>query len=105
MMSLVYTTVAAVADIPSGGNKAFKVGDHDVLICSVGEDIYAIRNICTHQLAALEGGAMRGCFLFCPVHGVRFDLRDGSSKGKLAKGPVTTYPVRVRDGMVEVALD
>lgn len=103
-MSLVFTAVAAIAEIPQGGNKAFKVDGQDVLICSVADDFYAIKNLCTHQQATLEGGAMRGCFLFCPLHGVRFDLRDGASKGKLAKGPVATYPVRVRDGMIEVAI-
>lgn len=103
-MSLVFTRVAAVEAVPKGGNKAFKVNDLDILLCSVGDDFYAIKNMCTHQLAALEGGAMRGCYLFCPVHGVRFDLRDGSPRGSLAKGPVQTYPVRVQDGMIEVAL-
>jgi 3-phenylpropionate/trans-cinnamate dioxygenase ferredoxin subunit len=103
-MSSVFTAVAAMAEIPRGGNKAFKVDGHDILICAAGDDFYAVKNQCTHQQSALEGGAMRGCYLFCPLHGLRFDLRDGSAKGKLAKGPVATYPVRLRDGMIEVAL-
>ncbi len=101
-MAVKYTVVARVEDVPRGGNRAFEVDGQSILLCSVGDEIHAIRNMCTHQLAALEGGAMRGHFLFCPLHGARFDVRDGSTRGKLTKAPVATWPVRIVDGMVEV---
>jgi 3-phenylpropionate/trans-cinnamate dioxygenase ferredoxin subunit len=104
-MSLTFTAVAPFGEIPKGGNKAYKVSGHDILICLAGDEVYAVANLCSHQQAALEGGTMRGCFLFCPLHGVRYDLRDGTTKAKLAKGPIATYPTRVENGIIEVALE
>ena len=38
---------------------------------------------------------MKACFLFCPLHGVRFDLRDGSPAGTLTDQPIPTLPVKI----------
>ena len=42
--------------------------------------------------------------LVCPLHGASFDIRDGRVLGPPALVPLATHPVRVTDGMVEVAL-
>jgi nitrite reductase/ring-hydroxylating ferredoxin subunit len=38
------------------------------------------------------------------LHGVRFDLRDGTPMGQLTREALPTYEVRVIDGMIEVAV-
>jgi len=93
----------AAADVPENGNVAVLVGEADVLICNAGGTFYAVENLCSHQSSPLEGGRIRSCFIFCPIHGARFDLRDGSTKGQLTERPIRTFPVRVVEGMVEVA--
>ena len=85
--------VARLADLPVDSNKAYKLDGHSVLLCHTKSGIFAVDNRCTHQLATLEGGRMRGNHLFCPKHGARFDLRDGSTVGTLAKAPIRTYEV------------
>jgi 3-phenylpropionate/trans-cinnamate dioxygenase ferredoxin component len=82
-----------LADLPVGANKAFTVAGQSVLICHSTAGVFAVENKCTHQLAPLEGGRIRGPHLFCPKHGQRFDLRDGSTGGPLSKIALTTYPV------------
>jgi 3-phenylpropionate/trans-cinnamate dioxygenase ferredoxin subunit len=91
-----------IADIPENGNKAVEISGKSVLICNSQGSFYAIANECTHQRSPLEGGKVRGTFLFCPLHGVRFDLRNGMPAGNLTKVCVKTYETRVVDDWVEV---
>ena len=45
---------------------------------------------------------MRGAHIFCPLHGVRFDLRNGCPSGKLTDKPIKAWYVEVADGQVMV---
>ena len=43
--------------------------------------VYAVDAMCPHQYAPLIGGDVENCLLTCPLHGWRFDLRDGTDPG------------------------
>jgi ketosteroid isomerase-like protein/nitrite reductase/ring-hydroxylating ferredoxin subunit len=90
-----WTVLGPLAEIPCGANRAFKTAGGSVLVCHTEAGLFAVANRCTHQLAALEGGKMRGPHLFCPKHGARFDLRTGAPVGPLAKSAIQTFSVRV----------
>jgi 3-phenylpropionate/trans-cinnamate dioxygenase ferredoxin subunit len=64
--------------------------------------IYAIDDLCTHEDTPLSDGWFEGCFVECPLHGSRFDLRTGEPDGFPAEEPVRTYPTDVTDGVVRV---
>lgn len=97
--------VVKLADLPLDGNKAFKLGKRSVLLCRSAAGVFAVENRCSHQLQPLEGGRVRGHFLFCPKHSLRFDLRDGSPAGQLTKEKIQTFEVSVdADDMIEVLL-
>jgi len=96
--------VASAADIPEGRMQAFEVGGRDVVVCNSREGWFALDNVCTHAYARMHEGRLRGCRLICPLHGASFDVRDGSVLGAPATAPLATYPVRILDGHVEVAL-
>ena len=95
----------AEAELANNDSRAVTLNGSKVLICRSGGELYAVENRCTHQEAELEGGRIRGCFISCPLHGVRFDLRDGTPMGQLTREALPTYEVRVVDGVIEVALD
>jgi len=103
-MSEHFHRICSVEEIPANGSKPVEIEGVDVLLCHAGDEFYAVQNLCTHQRAKLEGGRIRNCFISCPLHGARFDLRDGSTKGQLTNVPLKTFPVRVVDGFVEVSL-
>jgi nitrite reductase/ring-hydroxylating ferredoxin subunit len=86
-------TVCRLDDVPEQGNKAFDVDGVSVLICRSAGQLYAVENRCSHNQSALEGGKVRGHALFCPVHGARFDLRDGSTAGALTKTSIRTFAI------------
>jgi 3-phenylpropionate/trans-cinnamate dioxygenase ferredoxin component len=82
------------------------INGKNILICKANGDFYAVDNICTHQRAELTGGRIRNCFLACPLHGVRFDLRTGKPMGELTRVPLKTYDVRLADnGNLQIELD
>ncbi|MEO7240700.1 MAG: Rieske 2Fe-2S domain-containing protein [Sphingomicrobium sp.] len=92
---MAFELVAALADVPEGGNKAFEVGGRQVLVARALMGLFAVGAVCSHQYTPLEGGKMKACFLFCPLHGVRFDLRDGKPAGTLTDQPIPTWPVKL----------
>lgn len=100
-----FVAVAPLIDIPVNSNKAFEVAGENILICHTEVGVFAVGNRCSHQASRLEGGIIRKCFLYCPEHAARFDLRDGSTKGKLTKESIPTYEVRVVGGHIEVKID
>ncbi len=100
-----FQPVLAVEELEPNKNRAVEVSGVSVLVCNAGGEFYAVRNQCTHQASPLEGGRIRNCYISCPLHGARFSLKDGSTVGQLTQIPLDTYPVRVVDGQVEVAID
>ncbi len=97
--------IASLADVPEGTNKAFEVDGRHILIARAPMGLFAVGAICSHQQQQLEGGRMKSCFLFCPLHGVRFDLRDGKPAGNLTNQPLATWPVKIEADQILVDLD
>ncbi|GAA4739125.1 non-heme iron oxygenase ferredoxin subunit [Sphingomonas daechungensis] len=101
---MAFERVASLSEIPESGSKAFDVRGTPVLIARAPMGIYAVGAICSHQYTPLEGGKLKACFIFCPLHGVRFDLRDGKPAGTLTDQPIPTWPVMLQDEDVLVDL-
>jgi 3-phenylpropionate/trans-cinnamate dioxygenase ferredoxin subunit len=97
--------VAALSEVPEGANKAFHIEGRHILIARAPMGLFAVGAICSHQQQVLEGGRMKACFIFCPLHGVRFDLRDGKPAGNLTNQPIPTWPVKVEADQILVDLD
>lgn len=96
--------VAPLAELPQGGARAFTVGDQSVLLVRSDEQVFAVENRCSHAYQPLEAGRVRGCYIFCPLHGMRFDLRTGEPSGTLTRAPLKTWPTCIVDGIVHIDL-
>jgi 3-phenylpropionate/trans-cinnamate dioxygenase ferredoxin subunit len=90
-----YQRAAGVDEIALNQSKAFRFGDRDILLCNTKDGFFAVENQCSHQLQALEGGRIRGCYIFCPLHGQRFNLKDGAPIGQLTDKPIRTFETRI----------
>lgn len=95
------TRVCALEDLAVDSNRAFAVDGQSVLVCRTAAGVFAVENRCSHQLAPLEGGKLKGFHLFCPKHGARFDLRTGVPN-QLAKTPIRVYAVDVIDDQITI---
>ena len=96
--------VAPALDIPLKCMRAFSVGGRDVVVCNTREGLFALDNTCSHAEARMSEGRLRGCRIICPLHGGSFDIRNGAALGSPAVSPLRSYPTRVVDGEVEIAL-
>jgi nitrite reductase/ring-hydroxylating ferredoxin subunit len=100
-----FVKVAKVDDIPTGEALAVEAGGQTLALVRVGEDVYCIHDICTHEHAHLSEGFCEGHEIECPLHGSIFDVRTGDVKSLPATEPVKTYAVKVEDGDVLVEVD
>ena len=104
-MAITDTLIPAV-DIRDKQTVPVTLDGKNILICKANGEFYAVDNQCTHQRAELTGGRIRNCYLACPLHGVRFDLRTGQPLGELTRVPLKTYDVSLADnGNLQLELD
>lgn len=99
-----YHFAIAVGEVAPGRSRRCLIEGHAVLVCNVGGEVYAITDTCSHDHGPLGEGRLRGHLIECPRHGSRFDIRSGEPTTPPAMREVATFPVRVRDGSVEVLL-
>ena len=99
-------TDAAVVDVTlaPGQHMGLVVDERKVLLCRVGDDYFAIENVCPHAAVPLTQGKLFGHEFECPFHGGRFDIRDGSPAHPPIRRNARTFPVRAVDGGLEIQL-
>jgi 3-phenylpropionate/trans-cinnamate dioxygenase ferredoxin component len=100
-----YITVCNTDDIRNGGRQACTVGGEDIIVFNINRQFYAVKNRCTHLDFPLADGRQIGTDLMCKHHGARFDICTGKVLGGPAVFDLKTYPVRVIDGHVQVAVE
>ncbi len=82
-----------VSDLGPGHTRAVQAGGRKILVCNVGGEYFAIAERCSHAAFSLAEGRLTGFLLECPLHGARFDVRDGSPARRPAIKPLDTYPL------------
>ena len=98
-----YVAVARADHIaPDTARLVDRKGIAILLIHSDGQ-FFAIENLCSHAEEPLACGRIKRGWIACPAHGARFDLGTGEPLGPPAIDPITTFPLRVVDGVIEIA--
>ncbi len=101
---MTFVSACALADVPAGGVIAVDVDGTDVAIVRAEDEVFAIRDECSHAAIALSEGDVDApnCEIECWLHGSRFDLRTGKPTGLPAYEPVAVYPCKVEGTAVLV---
>lgn len=99
-----YIDVAGADELRPGQMKRIEVGGHKRLLCNAEGDYYCVDELCSHEDYSLWFGCIQGTKIKCSLHGSYFSLEDGRPLNEPADCPLRTYPVRVVDGRVEVAM-
>lgn len=89
-------------DLPDGTPTGVEVEGRHVLLHRSDGELHALDNVCTHAGGLLSRGEVTDCTVVCPLHGSRFDLRDGQIVRGPAHHPQPVLPARVRNGWIEV---
>jgi nitrite reductase/ring-hydroxylating ferredoxin subunit len=95
--------VARLDELAVGAARGLVLDGWPVLVARLPDKVCAVLDRCSHAAARLSGGRVRRGAICCPVHGALFDLATGRCVGD-AYRPIASFPVRVVDGMVEVAV-
>lgn len=93
----------ALADVPEGTMRACTIDGREIVVCHTRHGLFALDNICSHALARMCEGRLRGVRLICPLHGASFDVRDGRVLGAPATRPLAHHAVRVAGDSIEVS--
>jgi len=91
--------------LPRDRGVRVKVGDHRIAMFRIGDDVYALGDVCSHAEASLAEGEVFEGSVECPRHGSEFDLETGAPSSLPATAPVPTYEVSVEDGTVYLTLE
>ena len=103
-----FTRACGLADLEDGKPAAVTVDEVEVALVRSGDEVFAIRDECSHAAIALSEGyvdAVDGtCTIECWLHGSTFDLRTGRPTTLPAFEPVAVYSVRLEgdDVLVDV---
>ncbi len=97
-----YIKVANADDLQPGQAKLVEAGDQRVALFNVDGTCYAISDTCTHRGGPLSEGTLEHDVVTCPLHRARFCVRNSEVQGPPAQQSVTSYPVRVTDGRIEI---
>jgi nitrite reductase/ring-hydroxylating ferredoxin subunit len=111
--------VGRLAEFPQGRIRLVDVDGRSIGIANAGDTVYAVLNVCPHELAPVCEGALGGTMLpstqgdadyglegrilRCPWHGYEYDLADGGRAAFTSfRGRVRLFDVTVEDGTVFV---
>ena len=95
-----------IADLPPGTVKIVNAGQVSVGVYNIDGQLFALEDRCSHDDGPLPEGDWEPdeAVVVCPRHGARFDIRSGRALTLPAYEAVETFPVRVEDGIVKVAV-
>jgi 3-phenylpropionate/trans-cinnamate dioxygenase ferredoxin subunit len=65
---------------------------------------FATDGLCTHEKVHLADGLVMDDIIECPKHNGRFSYKTGEAKGAPVCVNLKTYPVKVEDGCVFIAI-
>jgi nitrite reductase/ring-hydroxylating ferredoxin subunit len=99
-----FQRIGSLAEVPEGELRAFDLPGVRVAIAHVENELFAFGDECTHEGCSLAEGSLGGQedTVVCPCHESEFDLATGEPMSGPAVDPVPVYPVRERDGWIEI---
>jgi 3-phenylpropionate/trans-cinnamate dioxygenase ferredoxin subunit len=92
-----FVAVAKLHDLGDGDMRQVVVRGDLVGLYRVGERVFAVDDICTHEEAYLTEGYFEpeDLEVECPLHGSRFNIETGAVRILPATRPIATYEVRI----------
>jgi 3-phenylpropionate/trans-cinnamate dioxygenase ferredoxin component len=99
-----FTRACSLSELPEEGVLAVEIDGTPVAVVRTGDDVYAMRDVCSHAEVALSEGDVYNHTIECWLHGSCFDLRTGKPTNPPATQPVPTYPVKIEGDDVYVSL-
>jgi len=96
---------AALAELPEGAGHRVKVAGRHLALFRVGDEVFALDDACSHDVASLSEGEVFDGAVECPRHGAAFDLLTGGARSLPATRGVAAHRAEVEGDEVYVWLE
>lgn len=96
--------VIPIQDLGNGERAYIEIDQQSIVIFNIAGEFFAIADICSHDDGPLGDGDLEGLTIICPRHGAQFDLKTGKALTLPAVQDIPAYPVRVKDGMIQIGI-
>lgn len=96
--------VAKLSDLPEGGRLVVELDDRIVVLLRVGDELFCLDDVCTHDGGPLSEGEVSDHTIACPRHGAKFDLRTGKALTMPATVDTAAHEVQVRGDEIYLRL-
>ena len=73
-----FVSVGRIGDFVSGQGKMVTVSGRHVALFRLGDEFYAIDNLCLHKAGPLCEGFIENDVVTCPWHGWSYEIRTGT---------------------------
>lgn len=97
-----YIKVATLSELNAQSPRCVEVEGKRIALFKLGDTVYALDDICTHEGGPLSEGLVENDEVECPWHGARFKITTGELCCPPAYENVARYNVRVSGEDVEV---
>lgn len=98
-----FIKLCKISELHENHGKRFIVDNSEIAVFKIGDEVFAINNICPHQhTALLYDGFVEDRCVVCPAHGWKFDLRTG--KRQSGGRGVTSYPIKFENDDVFICV-
>lgn len=96
--------IASVNDVPEGERLFFELNGQRIVLFALSGEYIATGDVCSHDGGPVGEGELTGEEIICPRHGARFNIRTGKVLSMPAVTDIPIYPVRIRNGNIEVGV-
>ena len=96
--------VSTTDSIPLREGRCMNFAGREIAIFHLPDRFMAIDNLCPHNQGPLCDGIVKGTTVVCPLHGWNVSLETGSVLKPDVPVGVRTYPVRVKDGLIQIEM-
>lgn len=100
-----FVAVAKLADLADPGRMVVEVDERLLVLVRVGNDVFALDDVCTHDGGPLSEGQVDDHTIACPRHGAKFDVRNGRALTMPATRPTVAHQVKIENGRILVKLN
>jgi 3-phenylpropionate/trans-cinnamate dioxygenase ferredoxin subunit len=97
-----WVDIGSLEELRSTSRLEGDVDGYRVRVASVGGNLYAFEDRCTHDDSPFDDAPIEDSEIICPRHGARFCLRTGEALSPPAYEPLRIFEVRAVAGRVEV---
>lgn len=94
----------APSEIAESECKVIDIEQTPIAVFNLGGMFYAIQDNCPHQHLPLADGMVIDNTITCPFHGAMFDIITGAVLSPPACEDLTTYQVRLNNGILQVEI-